>query len=113
MLEPMETTLTEFEIEWENRCLPIASSELDQKKARNTMYDFDIAANVLRSEGSPFEFEEVEFNKRIENLRFKVDDALNKAQTNFKNGESVRLKIERSGFSGIFDLKSIFGFFRK
>jgi hypothetical protein len=112
MLEPMETKMRDFEIEWFNRCTEISTIELTPHNARNKMYDFDIEANLLIAKGNLHEFDSEEYNTKIGKIRFQVEIALNKAQTNFKNGESKRLKTKWSGFSGIiYFLKSIFGFY--
>ena len=109
----METKFSEFEIEWLNRCTDIATIELTSHDARIQMNDFELDEILLKSKGNLHEFDSEEYNKRIANLRFQIEIALNKAQTNYKNGESKRLKTKWGGFSGIaYLLKSIFGFYR-
>jgi len=110
MLEPMETKLRDFEIEWLKRSTEVETMELNRHDAKIKRLDFEIEASTLRFKGL-MESDIEEFDTRIEKIQWTFNTALQRAYTNFQNNESVRLKNKWGSISSlIYFLKSILGF---
>ena len=90
MLQPMETKMKEFETEWSKRCKDIETIELSPRDAEIKRLDFEIDANTLRISLTTFDIEE--FESTIDKIRWAFGIALVKAQTNFRDKETKRLK---------------------
>jgi len=90
MKEAMDTTMKDFEIEWSRRCKDIETVELSRNDAKVKKHEFDIAVTTLRFFLPVYDDEE--FDKKTENIRWNFDIGLIKAQMNYRDHEAKRLK---------------------
>lgn len=103
----IESKIDEFEKKWLSRCREIEKIELSPQDARIKDYELQIDLNLLPAGLTTFDMDICK--DRLENIKWKYDLALNKAQTNFQNNEAKRLKKKWSSLGGIvYWLKSIF-----